>query len=42
MRRKLYVILTAPFEVLGCSIVFAWRGAKHGAENVRDAWKGII
>jgi hypothetical protein len=39
MRSKLWIIVTAPIEVIGCAIINAWRGAKVGAENVRHAWK---
>lgn len=31
------VIVTAPIEVFGCAVIGAWRGAKDGCLNVRDA-----
>lgn len=38
MKRRLYIILTAVPEVLGCAVIGAWRGATDGARNVLDAW----
>lgn len=39
MKRKIYIVLTSPLEVLGCAFVGAWFGARDGYRNIRDAWK---
>lgn len=39
-RGRLYTALTAPFEVVGLTIIYAFKGFMLGVENVRDAWKG--
>jgi hypothetical protein len=36
--RRIYIVLTAPVEVLGCAIVGAWRYGRDGWFNVIDAW----
>jgi len=39
MRRRLFIILIAPIEVLACAVVGAWEGAVDGINNVADAWR---
>lgn len=39
MRRRLYIVVTAPLEVIGCAIVGCYRGAIDGVENVIHAWR---
>jgi hypothetical protein len=35
----LWIILTAPVEVIGVTAICAGRGFRMGCENVRDAWR---
>lgn len=36
---RLWTILLAPLEVIGCTVVMACRGFRMGVENVREAWR---
>jgi hypothetical protein len=38
MRWRMYLIATAPIEVIGCAFWGAWRGLRDGWLNVRDEW----
>jgi hypothetical protein len=42
MKRRLYIIVTAPLEVIGCALWGAARGLRDGVLNVRDAWRETI
>lgn len=39
--KKLYIIITAPFEVIGCSLIYAYKDAVIGIQNIKDAWNEI-
>lgn len=36
--RRLWLVIVAPLEIIGCAAIYAGRGAKMGWQNIKEDW----